>query len=346
MKVAVLNTQAPFVRGGAEALAQALHDALVDAGHEAELISFPFSWRSPQVIIDRMLSARLWRLVDIDRVIALKFPVYYVPHDNKVLWLLHQFRQVYDLWGTPLQDLPDTAEGLAVRDAIRRADTRYLSDAQRIYTNSAITGERLLRHNGLSSTVLAPPLIGAERLRAGPYGDYVLCTGRIAAAKRQRHVVEAMSAVSEDVRLIVAGPADSPADLARLQDAIQSRHLESRVSVMAGWIDPEEQAELYANALVVVNLTLDEDSHGYVTGEAMAAARPVITCIDSGGTLELVKDEVTGLVIADASPTAIAAAINRLHDDRELTQRLGTAGRELVRPITTGWGHIVEVLTS
>ena len=53
-----------------------------------------------------MLAARLIKLTSIDRVIALKFPAYYVEHDNKVLWLLHQFRQAYDLWGTTFQDIP------------------------------------------------------------------------------------------------------------------------------------------------------------------------------------------------------------------------------------------------
>ena len=33
------------------------------------------------------------RLQNVDRVIAFKFPAYYLPHDNKFLWLVHQFRQ-------------------------------------------------------------------------------------------------------------------------------------------------------------------------------------------------------------------------------------------------------------
>ena len=45
-----------------------------------------------------MLNRNL-RLYNVDRTIALKFPAYLIPHTEKTLWLLHQFRQAYDLYG-------------------------------------------------------------------------------------------------------------------------------------------------------------------------------------------------------------------------------------------------------
>ena len=42
MKVAVVNNQAPFIRGGAELLADWLVAALKERGHQAELIRIPF----------------------------------------------------------------------------------------------------------------------------------------------------------------------------------------------------------------------------------------------------------------------------------------------------------------
>ena len=43
--------------------------------------------------------------VAVDRLIGLKFPAYLIPHPRKVIWLLHQHRQAYDLWQHPLNDL-------------------------------------------------------------------------------------------------------------------------------------------------------------------------------------------------------------------------------------------------
>jgi len=55
-------------------------------------------------------------------VIALKFPSYLAPCGNKRVWLLHQFRQAYDLWGTALSGIADAPEGRGLRDLIVRAD--------------------------------------------------------------------------------------------------------------------------------------------------------------------------------------------------------------------------------
>ncbi len=150
MKVAVVNNQAPFVRGGAELLAEWLRDKLREYGHEAEVVRIPFKWSPATKIVDHMLAARLVRLSGADRVVALKFPAYFVPHENKVLWLLHQFRQAYELWGTPYQDIPNSPTGHRVRESIIRADRSFLSEAKRIYTNSEIVGHRFARTRGLS----------------------------------------------------------------------------------------------------------------------------------------------------------------------------------------------------
>src|SRR4051794_39882965 len=106
MKVAVVNNCVPFVNGGAEHLADALTSKLSEFGHQAILIRIPFSWEPPQKILECMLACRMLRMPNVDRVIALKFPAYYLPHPNKVLWLLHQFRQAYDLWNTEFQGIP------------------------------------------------------------------------------------------------------------------------------------------------------------------------------------------------------------------------------------------------
>ena len=97
MRVVVANVQTPFVRGGAEMLADSLLAALGEAGHSAELVRFPFKWYPTERIGEAMLAARLMELDEwvggsIDRLIGLKFPAYLIRHPEKVLWLLHQYR--------------------------------------------------------------------------------------------------------------------------------------------------------------------------------------------------------------------------------------------------------------
>jgi glycosyltransferase involved in cell wall biosynthesis len=343
MKVAIVNNQAPFVRGGAELLAQWLHDKLLEYGHQAEVVRLPFAWNPPERIIDHMLAARLVRLPNVDRVVALKFPAYYVPHDNKVLWLLHQFRQAYELWGTPYQDIPPTPTGHQIRDAIVDTDRLYLQEARRIYTNSKIVGHRLNLYSGIESEILFPPLLDATPYRCEQYGDYFFFPSRITAGKRQHLAAEAMAGVDSAARLIIAGQPETPDDLRRLTEVIREHGLENRVEVIPRWIDDEEKLRLFAGARGVIYLPFDEDSYGYVTLEAFHAQKPVITLADSGGTLELIEDGRNGRVAGDTK--GLAEAIDALAEDESLARRLGQAALETIGELEISWDRVIECLT-
>lgn len=343
MKVAVVNNQAPFVRGGAELLAEWLGEKLQEYGHQAELVRVPFQWNPPERIVDHMLAARLLRLANVDRVVALKFPAYYVRHENKVLWLLHQFRQAYELWGTPYQDIAPTPTGHRVREAIVDADRRYLQEARRIYTNSQIVGHRLNLYSGLESEILFPPLPDASAYRCEDYDDYFFFPSRITAGKRQHLAAEAMAAVTSSARLVIAGQPETPADLQRLQVVIKEHGLEDRVQVLPGWIDEQEKLRLLAGARGVVYLPFGEDSYGYVTLEAFHARKPVITMADSGGTLELIQDGRNGRVAGDVG--GLARAIDDLAEDRALAERMGEAALQTIAELEISWDRVIRCLT-
>jgi glycosyltransferase involved in cell wall biosynthesis len=343
MKVAIVNNQAPFVRGGAELLAEWLHDKLEQYGHQAEIVRIPFQWNPPERIIDHMLSARLIRLANVDRVIAFKFPAYYVPHENKVLWLLHQFRQAYDLWGTPYQDIPGTPAGHRIREAIVDGDRRYLQEARHIYTNSKIVGHRLNLYSGMESEILFPPLFDATSYRCEAYGDYFFFPSRITAGKRQHLAAEAMATVASSARLVIAGQPETDEDLRRLMSVIHEHGLEDRVEVIPRWIDDDEKLRLLAGARGVIYLPFGEDSYGYVTLEAFHARKPVITFTDSGGTLELIEDGRNGYVVDDTH--SLAEAIDRLTEDDSLVQRMGQAALETIDELEISWDRVVRCLT-
>ncbi len=106
MKVLIVNNMVPFVWGGAEELAAHLQKNLVIAGHEAEILRIPFQWEPAARIPSQMLMVRAFELWNVDHVIALKFPAYLIRHPKKTLWLLHQYRQAYDLYDTGQTNLP------------------------------------------------------------------------------------------------------------------------------------------------------------------------------------------------------------------------------------------------
>jgi glycosyltransferase involved in cell wall biosynthesis len=274
-------------------------------------------------------------------LIAIRPPSYLLRHPSKVVWFIHHHRGAYDLWGTPYQDIPNSPEGRAVRDAIIAADSLGLGEAQAIYANSRVTAGRLRRYNDLDVGVLYPPLTAIERFRCEPAEDYVLYTSRITHHKRQWLAAQAMAHVKSGVKLVVAGAADGPNELAHFRH--EARPAVDRVVAEARWITEAEKEDLLARCLGVVYMPFDEDSYGYPTLEAYHSCKPVITCTDAGGTLEIVEDGVTGLV-AEPTPESLADAIDRLARDRDAAAAMGRAGRERIDELGIGWDAVIGAL--
>jgi glycosyltransferase involved in cell wall biosynthesis len=117
--------------------------------------------------------------------------------------------------------------------------------------------------------------------------------------------------------------------------------LDSRVQ-WAGSVTDERRIELFACCLGVLVPPIDED-YGYVTLEAMLAAKPVLTCTDSGGPLDFVLDGQTGFVCPPEAGL-LAEKMDRLWRDRTQARSLGLSGREYYRTLGMDWNSVVGQL--
>ena len=343
MRVAVVNTQTPFASGRADWLADRLCEALQEHGHASELVRIPFCAAPPERVIDQMLAVRLLRVANVDRAIALSFPAYLLPHDDKVVWLLRQLREAYEPVGTPGRELPNTSLGRSVRSAVHAADHTYLAEATRIYAPSAAAGARLNHHLGLPSDVLYPPLRQPDRYRCDGYGDYVLALGRVSANPAQRVAVTAMSLVQSEARLIIAGPASSPGDLTALRDLAAELGVDDRIEFLAERLGDAERIRLLAEARAVLWLPGPDNSSVHVALEAFQSRKPVVVFADAGQGYELVRDGMSGAVIA--SVAELAAALDELTGSAALAERYGEAGFRHLQDAGISWETVVAELT-
>jgi glycosyltransferase involved in cell wall biosynthesis len=100
-----------------------------------------------------------------------------------------------------------------------------------------------------------------------------------------------------------------------------------------------EHMSLYQSAYAIVYPPFNED-WGLVPLEAMALGKPVIA-LNRGGPRETVLHEETGLLV-EPTPTAFAAAMERLADDPALAQGMGERGR--ARAAGFNWKHFCAAL--
>ena len=334
-RVAVVTSSPLFVEGGHLVMARALVHALREAGHESQLVITPQNRFGRQGAA--YLAARLTDLgvghdgKKVDQIISLRYPSYAVRHPVHVCWLNHTMREYYDQWpafSAPLSWKGRLKEG-GRRLLVHQVDRRLLThNVRKLFALSRTVQARLQRWGSIPSEVLYPPP-PQRAYRCEAYGDYIFAVSRLAPLKRLSLLIEALAdPEAEGIRCVIAGEGE---ERAILEHAIAARGLSRRVQ-MIGHVDDHQLLEHLSRCRAVCFPPYDED-YGFVTVEAFASRKPVITCTDSGGAAELVAEGVTGKVCAPR-PQALATALREVMDDADLAERMGQAGLEQVSRLT------------
>jgi glycosyltransferase involved in cell wall biosynthesis len=340
--VAVVTSSPPSVEGGHLVIARSLVAALHDCGHTASLITTPecnFGHQVPAYVDTWNTDLRAMVGHPVDQVISLRFPSYAVRHDRHVCWLNHTMREYYDLWPQFSASISPRAR---VKERLKRrvahgVDRWLLThNVHKRLTISHTVENRLRTYLGIGAEALWPPA-PQRAYRCDRYGDYVLAISRLTPLKRLDLLIRALAhPAASGIRAVIAGDGESRRDLEAL-----ARHLgvDDRVALI-GHAGDEVILEHLAVCRAVCFTPYDED-YGFVTVEAFASGKAVVTCTDSGGPTELVRNGETGLV-ADPTASSLALALARVAGDAAFAEELGRRANQQACAMT--WRAAVERL--
>lgn len=327
------------MKGGAYFHILNLKKALIEHGHIAEVVSFPFKFFPNSHISDLMdyISNQDFHQFTgcyVDRVIALQFPAYYIQHPHKTIWLMHQHRAVYDLYHQV--EKKDNIEKL--KEKITDYDNRHLRDVNKIFANSQTVANRLKRFNNIDATPLYHPPSDTDKFYCDSSYDYVFYPSRLERLKRQNLLIEAMQYTKTNIKAIIAGSGGERDNYQKLIDTLQLNH---KVQLI-GEISQKEKFTFYANSLAVVFPPIDED-YGYITLEAMLSSKPVLTCSDSGGVLEFIRDGEAGWVV-EPNPESLAEKLDWFYEHKAKTKEMGEIAKEVYMSKGISWNNVIEKL--
>lgn len=224
---------------------------------------------------------------------------------------------------------------------------RLMADASLVVTVSDFTANDLRRrfpasakrvhrvYNGLD---LAPFQIAAAHRGGEKPADVplILSVGRLIEKKGYPDLIAACARLRDDgtaFRCEIAGDGPLEADLRRL---IGDRNLDQHVSLLGAVSQDEIIRKLARTRVFALACTTERDGGmdnlPTVLMEAMAAGIP---CISTrlAGVPEMVDHGVTGLLVPDRNPAALADALHSILADPELGHRLGLAGHERARKL-------------
>jgi glycosyltransferase involved in cell wall biosynthesis len=217
-------------------------------------------------------------------------------------------RYVWEAEGAYTTHVPGGAFGRAafglVARWLRRWDRAVTHRAVALAANSTYTQSRIQRYYGRDAVVIEPP-VDTRRFaripdpagaRAG--GPTYLCVSALVPYKRVELAVRAMA--GRRGRLVVVGEGPDRDRLTRLAPP----NVELR-----GRLDDAEVDRLYAACDAVIHPAIDD--FGIVPVEALAAGRPVVAFAE-GGTADSIRDGEGGVLFDEATPAALAAALDRL----------------------------------
>jgi GalNAc-alpha-(1->4)-GalNAc-alpha-(1->3)-diNAcBac-PP-undecaprenol alpha-1,4-N-acetyl-D-galactosaminyltransferase len=167
------------------------------------------------------------------------------------------------------------------------------------------------------------PLAGPKRVKDS---QTILAVGRLTKQKGHDVLLAAFASIAHRYpawRLEIVGEGDLGNNL---RDESERLGLKGKLK----WLGQvKDISSYYARSDIFVLPSRYEGCPNALL-EAMSHELPVIVTDASTGPLEIVENEVCGLVVPSENPEALANAMERMINDKELRERLGRAGMDRV----------------
>ncbi len=229
-----------------------------------------------------------------------------------------------------------------------------IGQAQAVFANSSFTAGKIkaLRNVDVEwspyGTTLESGEISAEPTQA-PHpvnGKFkILFVGRHIERKGICYLIEAAKYLPRDqfeIRIVGVGDLT---DKLKAQAAEVSTTPDAANIIFTGKLSPEELANEYKTANVftlpaIVDSKGDTEGLGVVLIEAMELGLPVVAS-NVGGIPDVVVDGVSGILVPEKNPEALASAYKRLAAEPELQKQLLEGARKRIDECFN-WSKIVE----
>lgn len=202
---------------------------------------------------------------------------------------------------------------------LRRQDLQASRGPDCYVAISRAVRERIRRSYERDAAVIHPPVDVHD---FDPHADkepgHFLWVNRLVDYKRPLAVAEAFRGLAQRLTMVGIGPLE-----AELRESLPPN------VTLHSWLPREQLAALYERASGYLHV--GEEDFGISMVEALAAGTPVIG-LARGGAVDIVRDGVDGLLVEQADPAAIRAAVRRMVAERwdpgSLRARAETFSRE------------------
>ena len=253
-----------------------------------------------------------------------------------LLGSLSGFPKIFmSVWGADVYDFPE-------KSFLHRLVLRFnLKKAQSLFSTSNVMAKQASKYTQKEINVI-PFGIELSKFRPGKSELIIwegnnLILGTVKSLEDKYGIDDLIKAFAilkkrlpdQSLKLLIVGKGTKELELKALAEKMKV----SQDIHFTGWIPVEKVPEYHKLLdISVFPSILDSESFGVAVVEASASEKPVIVS-RVGGLIEVVNENVTGLVVPPKNPEALAVAMEKLVLDPTLREKFGKAGRERVEKL-------------
>lgn len=314
-----------------------LHRPLGDA---ASLEGFDFeAFDVVHVNSVHRLAPALYERLPADRTIIDVHDYWPICPNNELVYLPDlpaRFTRCAIHYDSTTSDVCIRCSGAAAVGKMNRRD-RLLSRARVLLAHSSFVAQRLLARLPRREVRVIPLGIPEGAFRPQPLREEgapfrILFIGRTSLTKGVTLFAELLSRLEgkiADFELLVVGNfLDAHEWYEAFEKEAQARGVRQRVRFLSH-AAREDVPALFAAADVCIVPSLWDEPFGIIAIEALASGRPVVAC-RRGGLGQIFEHGTHSLYVEEGTAEAFANALLELYESRELRERLGKSGAQLV----------------
>lgn len=333
MKIIVAQSTVGM-NAGVQCYGDALCAALEAEGHRTQRLDLP-SIAAPERALTNLASFRLLGTeFTADALICLDAVAAVLRHRRKLVVMLDDAYLA-----------ADSAQLIHECDSERHFIANILrgavGEADHIFTFSQFASKRL-RALSLDRVHLLRPEFGRPTYNPAPRhaGPELLAMNALDDRQRPELLIACLAVLPEPFRARWIAPEASRKRLADLHQLAQDAGVEQRLSIDVRSVNAGEKSYLLSQAAALIDVAPGQLAVGDAYRQAIQTGVPVITCIDGGASVELLRPGSPAP--AQVDPTALAAAIRAAcaaPNPKSVHQVPPTRNRE------TSWAPLIEALT-
>lgn len=331
MKIAIISTIEPFIKGGAKKQFESLYKILKTQNHEVDLFLLPFDFNLEEI----QSQIQGFRKINIesDILITSRPMSYCIKHPNKITWFMHHISFFYEFSNSNLNPYLKQSKFIQSQQLFIEQDTNFLKESQKIYSISRFVANKLKKYNNIDSNTIYPfldyqeisKLIEISKIKT-PKSNFFFLPSLITFTKRQHLIIQSLLYTKNDIKLVLAGQLDIKYYKKYILPLIKKhKKIKENLLIINKFIE-DEKYQYYSECIGTIFTPINE-GFGYVVQESFFCSKPVITTIDSGGPAELVKNSINGLVV-NPNPEEIAQAMDILYENNQKTLEMGKNAQE------------------